>query len=62
MSSLSGQVDFAKTEEEICQKWKDEDTFQTQNRLALERHDPVRSSCRFVDHDCFVSYSFVFFE
>jgi hypothetical protein len=41
MSSLSGQVDFSKTEDEICQKWKDDNTFQTQNRLSLERQDPV---------------------
>jgi hypothetical protein len=42
MSSLPGQIDFAKTEEEICERWQKEDTFQTQNRLSLERGDEVR--------------------
>jgi hypothetical protein len=42
MSSLPGQLDFAATEEEICQEWKTAETFATQNRLALERGDEVR--------------------
>ena len=42
MSFLPGQLDFPKTEEEICQTWKDQNTFQTQNQLCLERQDPVR--------------------
>jgi hypothetical protein len=42
MSSLPGQLDFAKTEEEICEQWKREDTFKNQDRLSLERNDQVR--------------------
>jgi hypothetical protein len=41
MSSLPGQLDFAGTEEEICERWKNEKTFQTQNKLSLERGDEV---------------------
>ena len=29
-------------EEEMVQKWKDEDTFHTQNKLSLDRGDEVR--------------------
>eukprot|EP00586_Coscinodiscus_wailesii_P002114 CAMPEP_0172483452 /NCGR_PEP_ID=MMETSP1066-20121228/10478_1 /TAXON_ID=671091 /ORGANISM="Coscinodiscus wailesii, Strain CCMP2513" /LENGTH=1157 /DNA_ID=CAMNT_0013247349 /DNA_START=273 /DNA_END=3746 /DNA_ORIENTATION=- len=39
MSNLPPALDFAKTEEEICAKWKKEDTFHTQNRLSKERGD-----------------------
>jgi hypothetical protein len=42
MSSLPGALDFSKTEEEICETWKKEDTFRNQNRLSLERNDEVR--------------------
>jgi hypothetical protein len=48
MSSLPGQLDFAATEEEICQEWKTAETFATQNRLALERGDEVRP----FEHGC----------
>ena len=41
MSTLSANIDFSKAEEEICQKWKEEDTFKTQNRLSQERGDEV---------------------
>lgn len=39
MSALAGNIDFAKAEEEVCKKWKDENTFKTQNRLSEERGD-----------------------
>ena len=42
MSALAGNIDFAKAEEEVCKKWKDENTFRTQNRLSEERGDEVR--------------------
>ena len=42
MSSLPGNFEFAKAEEEICAKWKEESTFKTQNRLSEERGDEVR--------------------
>jgi hypothetical protein len=41
MSSLPGALDFSKTEEEICETWKKEETFRNQNRLSLERNDEV---------------------
>ena len=41
MSLLPGQLDFPKTEDAICQNWKDQNTFQIQNQLCLERNDPV---------------------
>jgi len=41
MSSLPGQLDFAQMEEEICERWKREDTFKVQDRLSLERGDEV---------------------
>jgi len=40
MSSLPhGMFDFPKSEEEICQRWIDEETFATQDRLSSERGD-----------------------
>eukprot|EP00339_Tiarina_fusa_P025630 CAMPEP_0117028748 /NCGR_PEP_ID=MMETSP0472-20121206/20879_1 /TAXON_ID=693140 ORGANISM="Tiarina fusus, Strain LIS" /NCGR_SAMPLE_ID=MMETSP0472 /ASSEMBLY_ACC=CAM_ASM_000603 /LENGTH=1165 /DNA_ID=CAMNT_0004736329 /DNA_START=103 /DNA_END=3600 /DNA_ORIENTATION=+ len=39
MSSLPPALNFAETEEVICKKWKDEDSFQQQNKLSLERGD-----------------------
>ena len=42
MASLPPALNFPETEEEICKKWKDEDTFRTQDRLSLERGDEVR--------------------
>jgi len=39
MSSLPPALDFAKAEEDICAKWKEEDTFKGQNRLSEERGD-----------------------
>lgn len=42
MSFLPAQINFPKMEEEICEQWKEGDTFQTQNRLSSERGDPVR--------------------
>jgi hypothetical protein len=34
-------MNFPETEEEICKKWKDENSFQRQNELGLERGDEV---------------------
>jgi len=42
MSSLPPAMNFPAMEDEICKDWKENDTFQTQNRLAKERNDPVR--------------------
>lgn len=41
MSSLPPALNFAEAEEEICKKWKAEDSFQQQNKLAEERGDDV---------------------
>ncbi len=41
MSSLAGNIDFAKTEEDVGAQWKEQDTFRTQNRLSKERGDEV---------------------
>lgn len=49
MSFLPTQINFPKTEEEICEKWKESDTFQTQNRLGKERGDPVRWNGMWMD-------------
>ena len=43
MSSLPPALNFAESEEEICKKWKEEDTFRQQNKLSLERGDEVRA-------------------
>lgn len=43
MASLPGQLDFPRTEEETCARWKADGTFATQNRLSLERGDAVRA-------------------
>jgi hypothetical protein len=42
MASLPPALDFPKTEEEICAKWAEEQTFKKQDELALERGDEVR--------------------
>ncbi len=42
MSSFPSKLDFPKAEEEVCEKWKNEDTFKTQNRLSEDRGDEVR--------------------
>jgi isoleucyl-tRNA synthetase len=39
MSSLEARLDFAKAEEEVCEKWAKEGTFLAQNRLSEERGD-----------------------
>ncbi|KAL3911779.1 MAG: hypothetical protein SGILL_007149 [Bacillariaceae sp.] len=39
MASLPPTLNFADAEEEICKKWKEEDTFKTQNKLSKERGD-----------------------
>lgn len=39
MASLPPTINFAKAEEEVCKKWKDEDTFKTQIELSKERND-----------------------
>lgn len=41
MSSLPPALNFVKAEEEVCQKWSEENTFKTQNRLSEERGDEV---------------------
>jgi hypothetical protein len=40
--SLPPALDFPAMEETICQQWKDDGTFKTQDRLSVERGDPVR--------------------
>jgi hypothetical protein len=42
MSSLPPALDFIAMEEEICLKWKTEDSFKMQDKLSLERGDKVR--------------------
>lgn len=39
MSNLPPNLDFSKAEEDICVKWKEENTFKTQDKLSLERGD-----------------------
>jgi len=34
-------MDFVKAEEEVCEKWKTENTFKTQDKLSIERGDKV---------------------
>ena len=41
MSSLPPTLNFSDAEEEICKKWKEEDTFKMQNKLSKERGDEV---------------------
>ena len=41
MSSLPPALDFAKAEEAICDKWAEEGTFKTQDKLGKERGDEV---------------------
>jgi hypothetical protein len=41
MSSLPPALDFIAMEEEICSKWKTEDSFKMQDKLSLERGDKV---------------------
>ena len=41
MSSLPPALNFANAEEEVCPKWAEEETFQTQDKLSLERGDEV---------------------
>jgi hypothetical protein len=41
MSSLPPALDFTAMEEEICLKWKNEDSFKMQDKLSLERGDKV---------------------
>ena len=47
MSSLPGALDFAQMEEEICERWKLEDTFKMQDKLSLERNDEVSAGVRY---------------
>ena len=39
MSNLPPTLNFSKVEEDICAKWEKEETFQTQDKLSLERGD-----------------------
>ena len=41
MSSLPPALNFAEAEVEICNKWKAEDSFRQQNKLAEDRGDDV---------------------
>ena len=41
MSNLPPALDFAKTEEEICATWAEENTFKNQDALSLDRGDKV---------------------
>jgi hypothetical protein len=41
MTSLPANLDFPAMESKICDEWKENDTFQTQNKLSLERNDEV---------------------
>lgn len=41
MSSLPPALNFPETEEGICKKWKEEDSFRQQNKLSEERGDDV---------------------
>jgi hypothetical protein len=41
MASLPPTLNFSDAEEEICKKWKEEDTFRLQNKLSKERGDAV---------------------
>ena len=47
MPSLPPALDFPGMEEDICAKWKEQDTFKTQDRLSLERGDEVRYVIRY---------------
>lgn len=37
-------MNFSDAEEEICKKWKEEDTFRLQNKLSKERGDDVSTT------------------
>mmetsp|Transcript_11749 Transcript_11749/g.21671 ORF Transcript_11749/g.21671 Transcript_11749/m.21671 type:complete len:1026 (+) Transcript_11749:42-3119(+) len=39
MASLPPTLNFSEAEEEICKKWKEDDTFRLQNKLSKERGD-----------------------
>lgn len=52
MSSLPPALDFPGMEEDICAKWKEQDTFKTQDRLSLERGDEVRYGIRYTLCEC----------
>jgi len=39
MASLPPTLNFSEAEEEICKKWKENDTFRLQNKLSKERGD-----------------------
>mmetsp|Transcript_47926 Transcript_47926/g.70957 ORF Transcript_47926/g.70957 Transcript_47926/m.70957 type:complete len:1172 (+) Transcript_47926:169-3684(+) len=41
MATLPPNLKFAETEEEICAKWSEEETFKTQDRLSKDRGDKV---------------------
>jgi hypothetical protein len=41
MASLPPAMNFAEMEEDICKKWKEEDSFKMQDKLSLERGDEV---------------------
>ena len=43
MASLPPAMNFAEMEEEICENWKKDETFKTQDKLSIERGDEVRT-------------------
>lgn len=47
MSALPRNLDFPATEDEICVKWAEEQTFRIQDKLSLERNDKVRTNEKF---------------
>jgi isoleucyl-tRNA synthetase len=49
MSSLPPALNFADTEVEICKKWKEEDSFHQQNKLAEDGGDDVSRFFRLVN-------------
>jgi len=50
MSSLPPALDFPGMEMEIVAKWKEKETFPTQDKLSLERGDKVRLGKSFMIH------------
>ena len=48
MANLPPTMNFADAEENIVKKWKDEDTFKVQDKLALERGDEVSGAKAYI--------------
>ena len=60
MTALPPALDFPAMELEILAKWKEEETFQTQDKLSLDRGDQVRcnSPFQFIIHSNHTNSSF----